>query len=88
MLDKVIEGRGTKADLKELENLGSTIKTMSRCGLGQTAANPVLTTLQNLAEIYRSKIGEEEFVPSFQIDKALAEGIGIAGREPVWEEEL
>lgn len=87
MLDKVIEGRGAKADLEELEKLGATIKTMSRCGLGQTAANPVLTTLKNLPDIYRSRLKPEEFVPSFQIDKALADGIEIAGREPVWEEE-
>jgi [NiFe] hydrogenase diaphorase moiety large subunit len=88
MLDKVIDGRGTKADLEALENLGTTIKTMSRCGLGQTAANPVLTTLKNLSGIYRSKIKDEEYIPSFQIDKALEAGIEIAGREPVWEEEL
>ncbi len=88
MLEKVIEGRGTKADLAELENLGNTIKTMSRCGLGQTAANPVLTTLQNMPEIYRARLKAEEFVPPFQIDKALADGIAVAGREPVWEEEL
>ncbi|MBN2324557.1 MAG: NAD(P)H-dependent oxidoreductase subunit E [Spirochaetes bacterium] len=88
MLEKVIEGRGTKADLADLENIGETIKAMSRCGLGQTAANPVLTTLKNMPEIYRARLKAEEFVPPFQIDKALADGIAIAGREPVWEEEL
>jgi [NiFe] hydrogenase diaphorase moiety large subunit len=88
MLEKVIEGRGTKADLADLENIGNTIKAMSRCGLGQTAANPVLTTLKNMPEIYRARLKAEEFVPPFQIDKALADGIAIAGREPVWEEEL
>ena len=78
----------SESDLDELENLGTTIKTMSRCGLGQTAANPVLTTLKNLPEIYRSKTKKEEFIPQFQIEKALADGIEAAGREPVWEEEL
>jgi [NiFe] hydrogenase diaphorase moiety large subunit len=88
MLEKVIEGRGTKADLADLENISNTIKAMSRCGLGQTAANPVLTTLKNMPEIYRARLKAEDFVPPFQIDKALADGIAIAGREPVWEEEL
>jgi [NiFe] hydrogenase diaphorase moiety large subunit len=88
MLDKVKDGRGTDADLDELENLGTTIKTMSRCGLGQAAANPVLTTLKNMPGIYRAKLKKEKFIPPFQIEKALADGIQVAGREPVWEEEL
>jgi [NiFe] hydrogenase diaphorase moiety large subunit len=87
MLNKIMDGNGTKSDLAELENLGNTIKIMSRCGLGQTAANPILTTLKNFQNLYQAKIKPEEYVPRFNFDKALADGIEIAGRQPVWEEE-
>jgi [NiFe] hydrogenase diaphorase moiety large subunit len=86
-LDKIIEGKGTKSDLADLENLGNTIKTMSRCGLGQSAANPVLTSLKNFPDLYHKKLKSEDFFPVFDFKQALAEGIEIAGREPVWEEE-
>jgi [NiFe] hydrogenase diaphorase moiety large subunit len=39
--------RGEPADLDYLRELGDTVKTTSRCGLGQTSPNPVLTTLKN-----------------------------------------
>ena len=87
MLNKIMDGNGTKSDLAELENLSNTIKIMSRCGLGQTAANPILTTLKNFQDLYQAKIKPEEYVPRFNFDKALADGIEIAGRQPVWEEE-
>jgi NADH:ubiquinone oxidoreductase subunit F (NADH-binding) len=38
---------GRAADLEYLGGTGETVKTCSRCGLGQTSANPVLTTLKN-----------------------------------------
>jgi [NiFe] hydrogenase diaphorase moiety large subunit len=86
-LDRILEGKGTKQDLEELEKLGNTVKTMSRCGLGQTAANPLLTTLKNFPNIYDVLIKSEDFVPPFDFEKALAEGIELAGRQPVWEGE-
>ena len=86
-LEKILEGRGTKRDLDELEDLGSTVKTMSRCGLGQTAANPILTTLKNFRHLYEAKIKDEDYIPIFRWDTALADGKAIAGREPVWEGE-
>jgi len=78
---------GSKLDLEELENLGNTVEKMSRCGLGQTAANPILTTLKNFHSLYTAKVTTEEFIPPFDYKKALAAGIQIAGREPVVEEE-
>lgn len=84
LFDKILQGRGSTSDLAELESLGQTIKKMSRCGLGQTAANPILTTLQNFRNLYTVT---DEFVPLFDYEKALAPGIEIAGRQPVHEEE-
>lgn len=80
ILDKVIEGRGTQSDLDALRSLGNTVKTMSRCGLGQTAANPVLTTLQNFSGLYADKITPVDFLPAFDLKQALQEAATITGR--------
>jgi [NiFe] hydrogenase diaphorase moiety large subunit len=87
MLDKILEGRGSTLDLAELQKVGNTIKKMSRCGLGQTAANPILTTLQNFRGLYEALCKTDEFMPPFEYEKAIAAGVEIAGREPVEEEE-
>ena len=80
LLDKVLEGRGTQSDLDTLRKLGNTVKTMSRCGLGQTAANPVLTTLQNFSGLYAAKIKPADFLPAFDLKQALQEAATITGR--------
>jgi [NiFe] hydrogenase diaphorase moiety large subunit len=54
---------------------------MSRCGLGQSAANPVLTTLQNLPELYRQRITDKEFIPYFDITAAFSEQAAVTGRK-------
>ncbi len=86
LFDKILEGRGSSTDLEDLERLGQVIVTMSRCGLGQTAPNPILTTLKNFRRLYTEKV-TEEFTPMFDYEKAIAAGIEVAGREPVYEEE-
>ncbi|MBN2311806.1 MAG: NAD(P)H-dependent oxidoreductase subunit E [Candidatus Hydrogenedentes bacterium] len=86
-LEKVLEGKGTRADLDQLERLGVTVKTMSRCGLGQTAANPILTTLRNFPDLYDNLIKPGDFIPSFDLKKAIAESCAITGRNPELEEE-
>jgi [NiFe] hydrogenase diaphorase moiety large subunit len=86
-LEKVMEGKGTEQDLDALEKLGKTVEMMSRCGLGQTAPKPILTTLQNFRTLYTSKTVSADFIPPFDYEAALAPGIEIAGREPVEEEE-
>jgi [NiFe] hydrogenase diaphorase moiety large subunit len=87
MLDKILEGRGSTQDMAMLEKVGNNIKKMSRCGLGQTAANPILTTLQNFHGLYEALCKTDEYIPPFDYEKAIAVGVEIAGREPVEEEE-
>ncbi len=78
--EKVIEGHGTRKDLEELDQIGKTIKTMSRCGLGQTAANPILTTLSGFADLYEARIKSDDFIPSFDLEKAMEAGLKAANR--------
>lgn len=56
ILQRITEGRGEEQDLEILEKLASQIKENSLCGLGQTAPNPVLTTLRYFREEYEEHI--------------------------------
>ncbi len=59
ILDRITKGRGVPEDLIKLQTLGETIKRGSLCGLGQTAPNPVLTTLRYFRSEYLSHIREK-----------------------------
>jgi len=56
ILDKITHGEGTPEDLMALRTLGDTIKKGALCGLGQTAPNPVLTTLRYFRNEYLEHI--------------------------------
>lgn len=86
-LEKILEGKGSTLDINELEKLGNLIKRMSMCGLGQTAANPILSTLKNFHHLYDANAISTEYIPPFDFERAIAAGIEIAGRKPVIEEE-
>jgi bidirectional [NiFe] hydrogenase diaphorase subunit len=54
LLDKIIEGRGEPEDLDELEALCKLVRSTSLCGLGQSAPNPVLSTLRFFRQEYEA----------------------------------
>ncbi|MCF4144511.1 NADH-quinone oxidoreductase subunit NuoF, partial [Dethiosulfovibrio acidaminovorans] len=56
LLKKICDGEGTMEDLVQLEELAHMVKDMSLCGLGQTAPNPVLTTLRYFRHEYEAHI--------------------------------
>ncbi len=56
ILDKITKGHGTLEDLDKLEELGLAIKDMSVCGLGQSAPNPVLSTLHHFRDEYEAHV--------------------------------
>jgi NADH-quinone oxidoreductase subunit F len=56
ILDRITSGDGKMEDLKNLEELGQEIKNTSLCGLGQTAANPVLSTIRYFRKEYEAHI--------------------------------
>ena len=56
ILDRLKEGKGRGTDLEELEHLGACISENSLCGLGKTAANPVLSTLRYFREEYEAHL--------------------------------
>jgi bidirectional [NiFe] hydrogenase diaphorase subunit len=56
LLTRIIDGAATDADLARLESLCTMVKDTSLCGLGQTAPNPVLSTLRYFRQEYTSRI--------------------------------
>ena len=60
ILNKITEGKGTMNDLDELEELAATLKSNSLCALGQTAANPVLSTLKHFRDEYIAHIVDKK----------------------------
>ena len=60
ILEKITAGNGTEQDLVDLEELGEVIKDTSLCGLGQTAPNPVLSTLKYFREEYLAHVRDKK----------------------------
>ncbi|BBL73276.1 NAD(P)H-dependent oxidoreductase subunit E [Methylomagnum ishizawai] len=79
--DKICAGHGTPYDLAELADLGKIIKGASHCGLGQTAANPILTTLERYPGLYEARLKETVFQPGFDLDGALEVSRRLTGRD-------
>lgn len=70
LLDDIIEGRGTMETIDLLEETAVTVLKASLCGLGKTAANPVLSTLRYFRDEYEAHV-KDKFCPTGQC-KALA----------------
>jgi Na+-translocating ferredoxin:NAD+ oxidoreductase RNF subunit RnfB len=60
ILEKITSGKATLDDLKELEDLSYAIKDSALCGLGQTAPNPVISTLTNFYDEYYEHVVEKK----------------------------
>jgi len=60
ILTRITEGEGREGDIELLEELSEKIKTSSLCGLGQTAPNPVLTTIKYFRDEYEAHIKDKK----------------------------
>ncbi|MFW5985447.1 MAG: NADH-quinone oxidoreductase subunit NuoF [Halanaerobiaceae bacterium] len=60
ILTRITEGKGQEGDLEQLAELGEIISSASLCGLGQTSANPVLSTLEHFRKEYEKHIYQKE----------------------------
>ncbi len=72
-VERVIDGKACQQDLDEIVSWGTLVKSTSRCGLGATSPNPILTTLNKFPEIYKKKlvVPKGPLLPSFDMDAAL-----------------
>jgi [NiFe] hydrogenase diaphorase moiety large subunit len=77
---KILNARGVEQDIEDMVQWGKYLKS-SRCGLGQTAANPILTSIKNFRHLYEGKIQKsKDFDTGFDLSKAVAEACEITGR--------
>ena len=70
ILERIVEGKGEPGDIEKLETLGENIKKTALCGLGQTAPNPVLSTLKYFRHEYEAHIYEKR-CPAHHCQKLL-----------------
>lgn len=87
ILQKICDGKGEEEDLDKLEKLALNIKKASLCGLGQTAPNPVLSTLKYFREEYLAHIkehrcpaGECKAFANYHVNPDLCKGCGLCKR--------
>lgn len=87
ILDRMCEGKADEDDLYKLEKLALNIKKSAICGLGQTAPNPVLSTLKYFRDEYMEHIkykkcraGQCKALANIEIDPEKCKGCGICKR--------
>jgi len=80
LVDKVAAGQASAYDLEEMRSISAVMKSASYCGLGTTAPNHVLNTLDKFPLIYRRRLRSVGYTPSFDLDAALSEARGLTGR--------
>jgi [NiFe] hydrogenase diaphorase moiety large subunit len=81
-LEKILNGHGVRQDIDDLLNWGKIIK-VSRCGLGQTAANPILSSILNFRGLYEGYVQVmTDFDNIFDIEKSVQSANKFVGREP------
>ena len=88
VLTRIVEGRGKEGDIELLEELCYTIKDGALCGLGQTAPNPVLTTIRYFHDEYEAHIlekrcpaGECRDLVTYHIDPEKCKGCTACARK-------
>ncbi|MDH7598454.1 MAG: NADH-quinone oxidoreductase subunit NuoF [Sedimentisphaerales bacterium] len=59
ILERIVQGKGRPGDIERLERLGNMIKKASLCGLGQSAPNPVLSTIRHFRDEYQQHIEQK-----------------------------
>lgn len=81
LMDKLHKGAGSPYDLAEIEKLNLLLQSMSHCGLGHTACNPVLDTIAKFRPAYEKRMMRADFTPAFDLDRALAAARQMTGRD-------
>lgn len=74
-VDLVAAGRATQTDLDDMVQWGALMGKTSRCGLGVTAPNPILTTLQKFPEVFRDRLRQYNgaLLPSYDTELMLSD---------------
>jgi len=85
-IEKVVEGKGIKKNIDEMLAWGEILRKTTRCGLGQTSANPIATTIKNFRELYESRVADVDYQSEFDMHKAIQESCSVVGRPAIVHE--
>jgi [NiFe] hydrogenase diaphorase moiety large subunit len=80
LMDKLHNGHGSPYDLNEISQLNKLLQSMSHCGLGHSACNPVLDTMSKFPAAYDARMLHQDFTPSFDLDWSLEAARQMTGR--------
>lgn len=81
LVEKVMVGYATSYDIQELRSIGLLMKKAAHCGLGSTAPNPVLDTLEKFPGTYSKRLINESYEPAFNLESALEVSRRLTGRD-------
>ena len=88
ILERIADGKGKEGDIEELQRLGEAVSKLSLCGLGQTAPNPVLSTIRYFRDEYESHIRDKTCATKvcpdlmhYSIDKDRCIGCSLCARK-------
>ncbi|WP_373280427.1 NADH-ubiquinone oxidoreductase-F iron-sulfur binding region domain-containing protein [Methylogaea oryzae] len=81
LMDKLHNGHGSPYDFEEIKKLNQLLLSMSHCGLGHTACNPVLDTIAKFPAAYEKRLQHKDFTPAFNLDWALGPARRMTGRD-------
>ena len=88
ILERICDGQGEEGDIERLEELAEGIKASALCGLGQTAPNPVLSTIKYFRDEYEAHIYEKRCpagvcrnLLNYVIDEEKCKGCGICAKK-------
>jgi [NiFe] hydrogenase diaphorase moiety large subunit len=72
MMKRVVSGKGSRRDVKDLAKVAQLMRASSHCGLGTTAGNPVLDALAKFRPSFDKRLRSLNVLPTFDLDEALA----------------
>lgn len=81
LMDKLHNGHGSTYDFEEIRKLNGILQSMSHCGLGHGACNPVLDSIAKFRPAYEKRMLHNAFTPAFDLDWALQAARQMTGRD-------
>jgi [NiFe] hydrogenase diaphorase moiety large subunit len=81
LVEKVMVGYATSYDIEEMKKIGLVMRRTAHCGLGATAPNIVLDTLEKFPGTYSKRLVNKSYEPAFNLESALEVSRHLTGRD-------